>query len=88
MAYKEQNLARKLLAGEVRLLTSPNVSGISEKLIWVSCSLSVPCLSFLHPHFPRPVSLWSGDEWILETATDVIWHELKVCCFVNDIWAL
>lgn len=33
-------------------------------------------------------ALWSGDEWILETATDVIWHELKVCCFVNDIWAL
>lgn len=96
MAYKEQNLARKSLAGEARLLTSPNVSGVSEKLILVSCSLSVPfgfALKFVLPTTSSlPLAcksaLWSGDEWIREIATDVVWHELKMCCFVSDIWAL
>lgn len=96
MAYKEQNLARKSLAGEARLLTSPNVSGVSEKLILVSCSLSVPfgfALKFVMPTTSSlPLAcksaLWSGDEWIREIATDVVWHELKMCCFVSDIWAL
>lgn len=94
VAYKEQNLARKSLAGEGRLLTSPNVSSVSENFgeLLTQRSLFGFALKFVLPTFSLPLAcksaLWSGDEWIREIVTDVVWHELKMCCFVSDIWAL